>query len=562
MNDRELTQDRMVHEGLRELAGHEVERDYVAAVQARLAGTGVDAVAADTPQEQARRRWGAEQSESASSPGIPEAARYGWLWQAAIVLLGVGVVFAAVMTQSDEGSASARDFEAMHELPRYTVRTASQVASLPPHAQRVSVLLAGDEIGRVLDALVAFDRDRANPGLADVFVKWTTDEWDASMNDARLAQLARLEHVQKLDFELAPTTTAAGLGELAKLSNLRALWLRGCILESVELEALAALPKLRELFVEWTYAEPVVPRPARSLEFLASLPKLERLHLDNGWHLVEGDFEVLAGLRDLRALALRKCGGKRDPDAGPQSVDGDQVGATDATLRMLARLPRLEELDLTSLHAITPEGLAALEGLSSLRSLVPPAGLSEAAMAALPRQIEELDAEWLTVPPSSLARLTNLRRIRLTRGGYSSDTWNALPAGQLESLRVSGLHEVVMPPEFLQRCRSLRELSLAGRALTAEHLDAIPGMVELRSLELWSAELTAEQIGRFAACEHLQSLTLGSFQVRSEEQLMDSLTRLSELPLRKLVLPSHVARTSTLDALLQRLWPGVVVEWD
>ncbi len=99
-----------------------------------------------------------------------------------------------------------------------------------------------------------------------------------------------------------------------------------------------------------------------AVALVGRLPSLQELSIDiygGNRRLADESLQAIAGLRRLRALALRRIG---------HNWDMSVIGLCDAQVARLASLTELRTLDLTNNH-ITDEGLRHLRGLKRLEVL-------------------------------------------------------------------------------------------------------------------------------------------------------------------------------------------------
>lgn len=270
------------------------------------------------------------------------------------------------------------------------------------------------------------------------------------LRDLEALQLLPLESLCLLD-----TRHIRSLSFLRGLPRLRRLVLRNCR-GLTDISDLAGHPSLRHVLIDKV--------PISSLAPLASVPSLEKLHLERLPSV--RSLPVLDGSRHLRGITIRECPRMRDPGRLPPSVqalwversvgwdwksilsgsrlrDLDLVGCgiTQADLPAIASIPTLERLSLTGntlVRSVHPLGrLASLKvlhldyclGLESLSGLGKLCDLKELSLT-------------LCLRLRSIAPLANLDR--------------------LDSLSLAGLPRHVQKPGYLIRLKQLRQLSLAG----------------------------------------------------------------------------------------------------
>jgi uncharacterized protein (TIGR02996 family) len=190
---------------------------------------------------------------------------------------------------------------------------------------------------------------------------------DRHVFDEDLIFFTALPELELLEIHEANSVTSAGLRHLTGLKRLRSLTLSATGVSSID--ALAAL----------THLECLRLAGIRSLDFDAAA--------------------ALEGLTNLRQLELTWC------------------DVSDEALRRLARLDRLEELDLyqTVDGRISDEGVEALRGLSRLRvlKLAGHQGVTDRGLASLRglTRLEILDLSETGITDAGLAHLHGLKEL-------------------------------------------------------------------------------------------------------------------------------------------------------
>jgi uncharacterized protein (TIGR02996 family) len=216
--------------------------------------------------------------------------------------------------------------------------------------------------------------------------------------------------------------------------------LRQCTLRDADLEFFTAVPEVEEIEL---YQTPVT---GSGLHHLAGLKHLRILKLQECDHL--NDLSGLAGLTGLQQFHVERYSSLTDEATAPLetltglrslSLAGEQL--TEATLQRLARLPRLESLELFNCAEISGAGLAALTGLKQFRSLgfFGSARITGAGFAVLAncRRLEVLRAVHGFQPALTeealrqLGRLSNLKAVDL--GSYAMS--NSPPYAALRHLQ-------------------------------------------------------------------------------------------------------------------------------
>lgn len=261
-----------------------------------------------------------------------------------------------------------------------------------------------------------------------------------TLTDRALEAVGTLHGVVALDVHTSvfgsPFYTAAGVAHLKKMSALEALNFHGQLVTDSVLREIAAIPRLRWLHAQdvasgdegfvalgrCSALEAIVLRVChavtdRGIAALAQLPRLETLNV-GGELLTDEAFAPFASaeaLRDFSSplsrdgafvhiarmpklehlinmynrsttdLATRYLAGH--PTLGRYSAFGTQI--TDESLRVVAEMPSLEEVELDNLFNITDEGVRVLARSPKLRRLSVDTCM-------------HVTGDWLKVAPGSL----------------------------------------------------------------------------------------------------------------------------------------------------------------
>lgn len=239
------------------------------------------------------------------------------------------------------------------------------------------------------------------------------------------------------------------------------------------------------------------------LKLVGRLPGLRRLALVNA-RVTDAGLKELAGLARLEELDVHTAHTKEElSDAGLEALlplKGLKVltlnshRVTSAGMATVARLPAVESLDLTSTN-VGDEGLKALTGLRSLRRLnVTNTPVTDAGVAHLARmgELTDLELNDTRITDDALAavkKLTKLRRLSLA----STDVSDA------------GV-------KHLAGMTSLRDLYLTVHNSSKQLTDAcIPDLLALKNLEtLWlsTSAMTAKRLARLAELTRLKQVRL------------------------------------------------------
>lgn len=451
------------------------------------------------------------------------AVRHRWI-AAALILLGIGVVFAVALRPRQQPPAPQPVAPPQQpEPPR--VHSLADVAALPEATRAVIVRDCGDDVAAALARL----RD-----LEDV-------EWHVTDRECHGVEQAL--HLPRQ--AQCPAPSPAGLQAIGQLSKLRRLVLSGTsdVLtaasgSSAALSGLQRLPQLLELALR--YLDLSDREHDDGFAVLPKLHALRRLDLSFNHGFGERGIDTLLRCQGLQALSLRGC---------------QQL--TSATLAKLGEMADLRELDLAWIDGSSwrisfadgrdPRIAALLAEASSGNTR----GITDEAMRGIARcrTLRSLDLANSRITgtiAAALARLPQLEQLDLAGNPIGDDIVDALPPS-LRSLRVGGsgeshaaFHEGVgllrrgERENALDRFRaSLRgqpcdQLTsafcrrLAERLPRLEHLDlsecygigddgvaALAGMPSLRRLELREMKgLTAACIAYLLRATQLQELDL------------------------------------------------------
>jgi len=254
-----------------------------------------------------------------------------------------------------------------------------------------------------------------------------------------------------------------------------------------------------------------------ALKSLVNVPKLH-LFFFQDTAAAEPALALLGDIPDLRRLSLL------------------WVRNSDASLRHVATLKSLEELDVASNDKITDDGIVALRDLKELRSLalerIGPKGV--AALSILPR-LEALTVGYKPSDPDvlDLSGLVALKSLTIGTEYGNANAAVRFPEG-LQHLGIGGWIEVAgklnsgepipknLTSVYLRLCGVKTSTGWVKR-FDLGWLGLLPA---LRELEVAFDQAKHDEIGDITGLEKLQSLTLTS-QCRAFDD--DDITRLAEM---------------------------------
>jgi hypothetical protein len=342
------------------------------------------------------------------------------------------------------------------------------------------------------------------------------------LTDSTLASVSKLSSLEEFHLIRVKTEfTDAGIGQLAKLTNLRILdtspddagalagmkrleSVSGIALNSRNIKALASLPNLKSLRL--SLKRPSSGSTGDPVAMLSELKSLEKLHVGNwgGGAKLFGDeefasLEALVGLKDL-------------------SVPVD--GLTDRGLASIGKLGQLESLNLMGMGEnirLSNRGLNHLNALSQLQKL----GLE------IPSRAWSVGDNT----PVNLSGLTNLRNIKLISIRLKGSDW-----------------------AFLADMKNLKELWLNYCGICSEDgLKYIKDLPRLKHLDLQNVNCT--EGNGLAVLDSLKSLE----SIRMIGRITDSaLGRLPGLPsLQMFDVTTDVTIRPETVARLKQILPAV-----
>lgn len=219
------------------------------------------------------------------------------------------------------------------------------------------------------------------------------------------------------------------------------------------------------------------------------------------------DLERLAGLKGIRELYLP--GPSWNPGAGSR-LDANEE------LKFLAGLKTIEKLHfslhfLTNVN-VQDKGLQHLVGLTELRELRLAQGRIKNISLAPFVKLEGLDLSYSTATDAVLESLVGLKQLRRLNLRDTLVTDEGLKAvGRVESLEELDLYGMKISDRglgYLRNLKQLRKLNLLGGPITDEGSEVLAGLKNLRELNLYRAELTNAGVARLAELKQLEWLDL------------------------------------------------------
>jgi Leucine-rich repeat (LRR) protein len=235
--------------------------------------------------------------------------------------------------------------------------------------------------------------------------------------------------------------------------------------------------------------------------------RIVAVDLRSSW-VTDSDIPRLAQMPDLKRLDL------------------SLTRISDRGLRALKSAPAIEELNLYFAEQISDEGTAVVKGWKHLKSLdLRGTRITDSTLEFLGGvpTLEHLDIGWAQITDTGLEHLTSLTNLRwLTMGGNKlTDTslqfLRQMP--QIEYLDIggtqrtdSGLWSLLLARAGMQSIASvteLRELRMAGTAITAQGLELLAPLTKLERLNLQACkQLKDDAATILAAFKHLRELDL------------------------------------------------------
>src|SRR5215831_15946985 len=327
--------------------------------------------------------------------------------------------------------------------------------------------------------------------------------------------------------------------------------LTGTVMEPKELEHLAGLEHVRELYLPGSAFTPGAGSKMEGnaeLRVIAGMKDLERLqfslHFLPYFNVTDTGFATFAGLTNLKELRCAQCRiakGGLEPFVNLESLDlsysmfGNaampslagmhnlkrlylrDTSITDEALKHIANLTRLEELDLYGVK-VTDRGIAWLKDLKELRKLnLLGAAVTDESIPILAgmTHLRELNLYRSKVTNSGLAKLGALRDLATIDLRYSRVTATGIDA--LRSALPTCEVEFVGTAPASSDARSARPRGAGEKAL-AEWVSSLGGKAvvaggKLREVSLAAAHIGDAQLAALAAATSLVKLNLQATEV-------------------------------------------------
>jgi hypothetical protein len=419
--------------------------------------------------------------------------------------------------------------------------TAKQVAEAEARLLQANCALHYEEIKPLVP--------NAPPGKGPVdIVAFPADTTDADL--ARLILFAmRLPNLKTVDLAHSTKVTAKGFKEIARLADLKAIYLDGCNIDADGLKELSALKDL-----QWLDLSRSSVRDG-DLRVLADFPALQNLTLEQVQALTATGVANLQKIVRLRVLHI-------SVEADPAAMTAE-IGKLDMLVELRAypvgngeakeigNLRRLQVLDLNNgqVHWRAFRGKAEREAakpdLEEMRRRIPDAEKLKLAMDRIAKR-----GALTGITSEGFPHLLNCADLRVLRlAGHPIDVkGSGLDKLEfLEELDLSGTEFTDDGVSWLGKLKALRKLWLSGTGVTNEGVKglAVAGGLELVALD--HLPLTDEAIGHLARNRRLKELSLNDTRVAcADKSAWSNLVRLERVGLQK---------TNITDAALMNLAP-------
>ncbi|MFN7544308.1 MAG: leucine-rich repeat domain-containing protein [Acidobacteriota bacterium] len=386
----------------------------------------------------------------------------------------------------------------------------------------------------------------------------------------------------------------------------RGVDLYGTIIEPKDLEKLSALSRIRELYLpgpSWNPGAGSRLDANEELKFLAGLRTLEKLHFSlhflTNVNVQDKGLKHLEGLTELRELRLAQGRIKNFSLAPFQKLEGLDLSystATDEVLKGIAGLKTLRRLNLRD-TLVTSEGLKNVGSIESLEELdlygmkIGDQGLGYLRNLKRLRKLNLLGGPISDESSEVLAGFVNLRELNLYRAELTNAgvarlaalknlewldlRYTQASATGVEKLRAalprcriefSGGGRGPAPSATLPAGMSLEQwierklrgrisrtpanglaVSLAGTAVTDEHLGIVARLPDIEELDLEGTEIGDLGMAPLRSLKKLKRLRLDATTV--SEKGLAALPKLTALSVASTLVKSLPALPETLEEL-------------
>jgi internalin A len=387
--------------------------------------------------------------------------------------------------------------------------------------------------------------------------------------------LSGLPHLHTLGLDHSNSGRSSDALAIGNMKSLEELTLSGDTCTDASMEQLAKLVNLRLLYIHDTAITDIGARQLSNFHKLRSLTVFSSIINDDGYTSIEGlhDLELLRlGAQELTPAVLDHV---KAPNLKSLYLGG--AGLDDGIVPYLLAMPKLESLHLGGTR-LTDQGLAQLGGLKNLVSLNLQQGvvtgdgllkltnlknlkvlklsqnpIGPAALAAIKNfpALEVLDLSQSQVTAESLANLRGaigLRELDLSGAQLNDDALaNLEPLVNLEKLGLGSTHIHGNGLTHLRHLKKLKQLELEGNPLTDDNVAPLGEMISLQSINLTRTRIGDSTLSTLAKLPNLE--VLGVSQTKITDQGIKSLSTAAKL--RELSLSSPRITDASIAPLLK-----------
>jgi Leucine-rich repeat (LRR) protein len=246
------------------------------------------------------------------------------------------------------------------------------------------------------------------------------------------------------------------------------------------------------------------------LSKVAAIPSLRRLQLYDCNRLTKEGIAQIGTLTGLEELQVGRCINQGDAvlqslrhHPSLQSLKVKECGTTDEGVRSLRDLPNLKHLEIHQEGRLTDAALDVIPLLTELRYL----SLASHVATGL---------GWMRFSPSSLARLSALKKLEVLNLDGHDFPVDILPLPQLRSLTLSGdtVDDRIAPR--LVRCENLQHISFEFTQIGDATLQEIAGMDQLRTIAIRRGNVTDAGLQHLTALPQLTSINLNQVTITND----------------------------------------------